>query len=125
MVVVDRIDTKALLARVDIVDVVGGYVPLTKSGAEYEACCPFHVEKTPSFKVSPAKQIYHCFGCGASGDAIRFVQEFSSLSFVDACRELGGGESVAAGAAPVRKVIERERKVLVWSPAVAAPADAP
>ena len=125
MVVVDRIDTKALLARVDIVDVVGGYVPLTKSGAEYEACCPFHVEKTPSFKVSPAKQIYHCFGCGASGDAIRFVQEFSSLSFVDACRELGGGESVAAGAAPVRKVIERERKVSVWSPAGAAPADAP
>jgi len=67
----DRVDTAALLSRVDIVALIDGYVPLVKRGAEYEACCPFHSEATPSFKVSPAKQIYHCFGCGANGDASR------------------------------------------------------
>lgn len=84
-----QIDTKALLARVDIVEVIGARVPLAKSGAEYEACCPFHTEKTPSFKVSPAKQFYNCFGCGANGDAIKFLMEHDGLTFVEACRALG------------------------------------
>lgn len=65
-----KVDTAALLAMVDIVEVIGRDVPLTKRGAEYEACCPFHTEDTPSFKVSPAKQIYHCFGCDAHGDGV-------------------------------------------------------
>ena len=96
----DRIDTTALLARVDIVKVIDAYVPLTKNGAEYEACCPFHNEATPSFKVSAAKQFYYCFGCGANGDAIRFLQEHQGLSFRDAVAQLGGALPAAANAAP-------------------------
>lgn len=77
-----------VLARVDIVDVVGRTVQLKKGGANLLGLCPFHGEKTPSFTVSPAKQFYHCFGCGAHGDAIRFLMEHSGLGFVDAVREL-------------------------------------
>lgn len=77
-----------LLARVDIVDLVDTYVPLKKAGANYAACCPFHNEKSPSFTVSPTKQFYHCFGCGAHGTAIGFVMEYQGLGFVDAIKEL-------------------------------------
>ncbi len=77
-----------LLARVDIVDLVDGYVPLKKAGANYAACCPFHNEKSPSFTVSPTKQFYHCFGCGAHGTAISFVMEYQGMGFVDAVKEL-------------------------------------
>lgn len=74
----------ALLSRLDIVEVIGAFVPLRKSGVNYVACCPFHSEKTPSFSVNQTKQFYHCFGCGVSGDAIQFVIEHNSLSFVEA-----------------------------------------
>ena len=77
-----------LLNRVDIVDLIDGYVRLKKAGANFVACCPFHNEKTPSFSVSPSKQFYHCFGCGAHGTAIGFLMEYSGLSFVDAVKEL-------------------------------------
>src|SRR3546814_7358950 len=77
-----------LLNRVDIVDVVDRSVPLKKSGANYSACCPFHNEKSPSFTVSPTKQFYHCFGCGAHGTAIGFLMEHQGLSFVEAVHEL-------------------------------------
>jgi DNA primase len=77
-----------LLNRLDIVDVIERYVPLKKAGANYVACCPFHNEKSPSFTVSPGKQFYHCFGCGAHGTAIGFVMEHSGLGFVDAVEEL-------------------------------------
>lgn len=77
-----------LLNRLDIVDVVDRYVPLKKAGANYVACCPFHSEKSPSFSVSPAKQFYHCFGCGAHGSAIGFVMEHQGLGFVEAVDEL-------------------------------------
>jgi DNA primase len=77
-----------LLARVDIVDVVERYVPLKKTGANYQACCPFHNEKTPSFTVSPTKQFYYCFGCGAHGSAIGFLMEYAGLSYPDAIRDL-------------------------------------
>ncbi|RRD89704.1 DNA primase [Conchiformibius steedae] len=77
-----------LLAKTDIVDVVEHYVPLKKSGANYMACCPFHKEKSPSFSVSPSKQFYHCFGCGAHGSAIGFVMEYQGLGFVEAVRFL-------------------------------------
>src|SRR6187402_3091223 len=77
-----------LLSRVDIADVIGRHVALKKGGANLMGLCPFHAEKSPSFSVSPSKQFYHCFGCGASGDAIRFLTEYSGMSFIDAVREL-------------------------------------
>jgi hypothetical protein len=122
--VADKIDTAALLAKIDIVTVIDGLVPLTKSGAEYEACCPFHSEATPSFKVSPSKQIYHCFGCGANGDAIGFLMQYQGLTFLDAAAALSGGSSVPAGSAPV-PIPAREKERTPWVPIVPAPADAP
>jgi DNA primase len=77
-----------LIARADIVEVVGRRVQLKKAGREYKACCPFHDEKTPSFTVSPAKGFYHCFGCGAHGTAIGFLMEFDHMSFVEAIESL-------------------------------------
>ncbi len=77
-----------LLSRLDIVEVVGRSVALRKAGANYQGLCPFHAEKTPSFTVSPTKQFYHCFGCGAHGSAIGFVMDQSGLSYVEAIGEL-------------------------------------
>src|SRR5947199_6370633 len=77
-----------LLGRADIVDVVESYVPLKRAGTNLVACCPFHTEKTPSFTVSPSKQFYHCFGCGAHGTAIGFLMEYGGKSFPDAIEEL-------------------------------------
>lgn len=77
-----------LLLRVDIVDLVDSHVPLKKTGSNYVARCPFHSEKTPSFSVNRAKQIYHCFGCGVSGNAIGFLMAFSHLDFVEAIEDL-------------------------------------
>jgi DNA primase len=80
-----------LLSRVDIVEVIDRSVPLKKAGANYSACCPFHKEKSPSFTVSPTKQFYHCFGCGAHGSAIKFLMEYAGKSFPDAVEELAQG----------------------------------
>ncbi len=77
-----------LLNRIDIVEVVGRHVTLKKAGANYQGLCPFHNEKSPSFSVSPTKQFYHCFGCGAHGSAISFLMEHSGLTYVDAIEEL-------------------------------------
>jgi len=77
-----------LLARVDIVDVIGRYVPLRKGGANLLGLCPFHNEKSPSFTVSPTKQFYHCFGCGAHGSAIKFLMEHTAVSFPEAVQML-------------------------------------
>ena len=77
-----------LLNRVDIVDVVGKYVQLKKGGANYMGLCPFHNEKSPSFTVSPTKQFYHCFGCGAHGTSIGFMIEYSGMGFIDAVKDL-------------------------------------
>lgn len=77
-----------LLARTDIVEVVGGRVPLKRQGKEYSARCPFHDERSASFTVSPTKQFYHCFGCGAHGTAISFLMNYDRLEFLDAVDEL-------------------------------------
>src|SRR5687767_1265833 len=79
-----------LTARADIVELIGSRVELKKAGREYRACCPFHNEKTPSFWVSPVKQFYHCFGCGAHGTALGFLMEYDKLSFPEAIEELAG-----------------------------------
>jgi DNA primase len=79
---------QSLLGRVDIVDVVDRHVKLKKAGANFTACCPFHNEKTPSFTVSASKQFYHCFGCGAHGNAIGFLMEYSGLAYPEAIRAL-------------------------------------
>ncbi len=89
-----------LLNRLDIVDVVESYVPLKRAGSNLVACCPFHGEKTPSFTVSPSKQFYHCFGCGAHGTAIGFVMEYAGLGFVEAVRELATKAGMAVPEAP-------------------------
>ena len=77
-----------LLARVDVVEVVGRYVQLKKGGANYMGLCPFHGEKSPSFSVSPSKQFFHCFGCGKNGNAIGFLMEHSGMNFVEAVKDL-------------------------------------
>lgn len=77
-----------LLNRIDVVDLIDGYVPLKKAGANYKACCPFHGEKTPSFTVSPSKQFYHCFGCGVNGTAISFLMEYDHMEFREAIEKL-------------------------------------
>ena len=77
-----------LIARADIVEIIGARLALKKSGREFKACCPFHSEKSPSFWVSPDKQFYHCFGCGAHGTAVGFLMEYEKLSFVEAVEDL-------------------------------------
>ncbi len=77
-----------LLNRIDVVDLIDGYVPLKKAGANYKACCPFHGEKSPSFTVSPSKQFYHCFGCGVNGTAISFLMEYDHMEFREAIEKL-------------------------------------
>lgn len=77
-----------LLNRIDIVEIIDTRVPLKRSGREFTACCPFHEEKTPSFTVSPAKQFYHCFGCGTHGTAVGFLMDYEHMSFPDAIDEL-------------------------------------
>ncbi|MCM2338450.1 MAG: DNA primase, partial [Lysobacter sp.] len=77
-----------LLARSDLVEIIGARVPLKKQGREYSARCPFHDERSPSFTVSPTKQFYHCFGCGAHGTAISFLMNYDRLEFLDAVEEL-------------------------------------
>ncbi len=79
-----------LIARADIVEIVGSRVPLKKAGREYKACCPFHDEKTASFWVSPDKQFFHCFGCGAHGTALGFLMQYDQLPFPEAVEELAG-----------------------------------
>jgi len=79
-----------LIARADIIDVIGSRVGLKKGGKEFKACCPFHDEKSPSFTVVPDKQFYHCFGCGAHGNVLGFLMEYDHLSFVEAIEDLAG-----------------------------------
>jgi len=85
---IDNASIESLKNSIDIVDVIGSFIELKKAGANYKANCPFHGEKTPSFVVSPTKQIYHCFGCGAGGDSIKFVMELEKLSYPEAIEKL-------------------------------------
>ena len=75
---IDKASIEKLKDYMDIIDIISHYLDIKKSGANFKANCPFHGEKTPSFVISPSKQIYHCFGCGKGGDAIEFVKEYVS-----------------------------------------------
>src|SRR3979409_1271079 len=83
-----------ILGRLDIIDVIGGFVKLKKRGTNYLGLCPFHNEKTPSFTVSPAKEIYKCFGCGRSGNTISFLMEHEKYSYADSLRWLAAKYNV-------------------------------
>ena len=83
-----------VLAATDIVDLISSYIPLKRAGSSYKANCPFHHEKSPSFNVSAAKQFFHCFGCGKSGNAIGFVMEHEGLVFMDALKKLAAKAGV-------------------------------
>jgi len=113
-----------LLSRADIVEVINQRVPLKRAGPEYKACCPFHDEKTPSFTVSPSKQFYHCFGCGAHGTALGFLMEYDHLSFPEAIESLAGnmglevpredGAPQGPDHRPIYDMLERAAKYFGW-----------
>jgi len=113
-----------LLSRADIVEVINQRVPLKRAGPEYKACCPFHDEKTPSFTVSPSKQFYHCFGCGAHGTALGFLMEYDHLSFPEAIESLAGnmglevpredGAPQGPDHRPIYDMLERATKYFGW-----------
>jgi len=99
-----------LLARSDVVELIERRVPLKRVGSEFQACCPFHDEKTPSFTVSPKKQFYHCFGCGAHGSVIGFLMQYEGLEFLDAVEELAR----AAGLEVLQAVNSNHVPILVF-----------
>ncbi|MGJ8657029.1 MAG: DNA primase [Akkermansiaceae bacterium] len=107
---------KAVLDSTDIVDVIGSYFPLKRAGSAFVCNCPFHNEKTPSFNVNPAKQYYHCFGCGVGGDAIKFVKEYENIPFTDAVKKLAdraGVPIIEAAFDPQQEKRQRSRSRLI------------
>jgi len=106
-----------LLNRVDVVDVVSRYVQLKKGGANFQGLCPFHTEKSPSFTVSPAKQFYHCFGCGAHGNAIGFLMAYGGMGYVDAIKDLAASVGMTVPEAPrtPQEVQRRERETDLYA----------
>src|SRR6476661_3818668 len=87
-------------AASDVVDVIGGYLPLKRAGANFVTLCPFHKEKSPSFNVNPHKQIFHCFGCHKGGDVFTFIREYEGLSFIEAVRRLAEKAKIPIELAP-------------------------
>jgi DNA primase len=113
---ISKLTTDRVKERVDIVEVIGDYVPLKKKGQNLWACCPFHGEKTPSFSLSPAKQIYKCFGCGKAGDPIQFVMDIEGIGFQEAIRQLAGKYGIEveeeANLSPEQNLEQSERESL-------------
>lgn len=101
-----------LLVRVDIVDLIDSHVPLKKTGNNFVARCPFHTEKTPSFSVSRKKQFFHCFGCGASGNAISFLMDFNHLDFVEAVEDLAGFAGLEVPRESINYQVEQKKEDL-------------
>lgn len=118
----DKVSSNAIGdAKERIVEIIDKYVPLTKRGAEYVACCPFHDEKSPSFTVNEKKLMYYCFGCGASGDTMDFVQKYEGLTFREAVLRINGKLDTESGNAPVKaraRVVEDPE----WVPVTPVPA---
>ena len=105
----DAHEIEKVKRQVNIVDVVSQYVRLKKNGKNYSACCPFHSEKTPSFTVSEDKQFYHCFGCGAHGDVLDWMQEYCRMDFVESIKALGGEVEMM----PPEKVARNEKRIVI------------
>ena len=96
-------------SRLDIVDVIREYIQLKAAGSNFKGLCPFHREKTPSFMVSPEKQIWHCFGCGKGGDVFSFIMESEGLSFVEALRQLAPKAGVVLKKYDSKNISQRNR----------------
>ena len=109
---IDEASIERLKNSIDIVDVISNYIELKKSGANYKANCPFHGEKTPSFVVSPQKQIFHCFGCGIGGDAVKFVMEFEKLSYPEAIEKLASSYNIPLSYTKGKGSLSDEKRVL-------------
>jgi len=107
-----------LRSRVDIVAVIGSRLPLTRRGQQYAAVCPFHADKNPSFFVTPKKQSFYCFGCGAAGDVVEFVERFDGISFRDACDLVQGPSPTPL---PIRAGLKASTKDLDWMTEVPPP----
>jgi DNA primase len=123
MITKDSIEN--LKSHLDVVDIISQFIELKKSGANFKACCPFHGEDTPSFVVSPTKQIYHCFGCGVGGDSIKFVMEYEKLSYPEAIEKLASMSNVSlqydndakkVDLSIITKVNNHYQKLLVYHP---------
>src|SRR3546814_17727595 len=110
-----------LRSRITLSTLIGRTVKITRAGREYKACCPFHNEKTPSFTINDEKGFYHCFGCGAHGDAIRWMTDQRGLSFMDAVKELAGeaGMDVPAPDPRAAKKAEAHASLRALPPAAA------
>src|SRR5215208_6850398 len=98
-------------SRIDIIEIVGGFVKLKKRGANYLGLCPFHNEKTPSFTVSPAKEIYKCFGCGKSGNTISFLMDHEKYSYTEALRWLAGKYNVTIEETETSPEVRQQQQV--------------
>ncbi len=109
----DQSQIDRILEMNNIVDVIGSYFPLKKSGSNYKALCPFHQEKTPSFHVSEKKQIFKCFGCGKAGNVITFVQDYEKLSFMETIKKLAGRVGITISESPQAK-LNRSKMDLIY-----------
>ena len=112
MLMIEEASIERLKTSIDIVDVIGSYIELKKSGANFKANCPFHGEKTPSFVVSPQKQIFHCFGCGVGGDSVKFVMEIEKLSYPEAIEKLANNYNIPLQYSKGRGSLNDEKRVL-------------
>ncbi len=110
MALIPRENIEQVLSATDIVDLVQSYVPLKRAGSQFRANCPFHNEKTPSFYVNPARQSFHCFGCGKGGNAISFVIEYENLPFMEAVRKLAGRAGVTIHEEELSPEMEQKRR---------------
>lgn len=109
----EKINAEEIKASHNIIDIISQVVDLKKQGSDYFGCCPFHSEKTPSFSVSEKEQFFHCFGCGASGDVIKFVMDHQGLDFIEAVKSLGYDAALNPNASSINRDKAIQRKVVL------------
>ena len=91
---IDRLIIKQIISETNIVDIIGKYIKVVKSGINYKACCPFHKEDHPSLHINEQKQFFYCFGCSVGGDVIKFLQEYKKVSFIEAVKILSPNSNI-------------------------------